>query len=57
MKSKLSKAKLFLSVLCLSAVSLLIGVPTISQEKLDRLIRAENQEQTEAKVVSNQEIL
>ena len=56
MKNKLSKAKLILAVFCLSTVSLLIGVPTVSQEKLESLIRAENQEETEAKAVSNKEI-
>lgn len=56
MKNKLLKVRLILSVICLSAVALFIGVPTISQQKLDRLIRAENKEQTEAQVVSNKEI-
>lgn len=56
MKNKLLKAKLILSVICLSAVALFIGVPTISQEKLDRLMQVENQEQIEAREVSNQEI-
>ena len=56
MKNKLLKAKFILSVIGLSAVALFIGVPTISQEKLDRLMQAENQEQTKAQEVSTQEI-
>lgn len=44
MQTILKKLKLCLALLCIGSMAALIGVPVISQEKLDQIIRANNQD-------------
>ena len=44
MKVILKKIKFCLTLFCIGSMAALIGVPVISQEKIEQIIQAENQD-------------